>query len=228
MADEPTIVLAKRKIRWEPAQQEEPAPSLPDSEPPISEQPDIISKPVFVQTKSYNKHVGNGHKSTKVRNLLNSEKDSLHDFFYTKNGEIENDDCVAYKANHDWYDVGIFQITGYVSVLHTEVASGIIQLKNLVSYEQWMRIKYGETLWARYNFPLYVKTRAINATLISQGLPTVKANEVKKSSPDPIPYAKSIQKFEKDLSTLNQASPIIKPSLVPKFTAFRRKYAGAS
>ena len=259
MADEElTIVIAKRKIRWEPAAVIVPAPlsveEFQASLPEINTQPDIIVESngtqTFVQAKrTYKKRVGNGHKIDKVRDLLDGERDTIRKLFLIRDGQIEDDDCVGFKEHVKWEDIGIFQITGFVSVLHTDVAEGIITLKNLGAYETWMRTKYGETLWARYNLPLYVKTRAINASLISEGQPPVKAKKPKKFQGAPELGDEKITiltpvKVKADnplltevfndqgevigIQATNQEGIILKPiSLAPKFTPFRKKWAGA-
>jgi hypothetical protein len=226
MPDDLVIVVGKRKIRWEPALVEEPAPA-----PPIvlvDTQPDIIikgSSAVLVESKRAYKHrVGNGHKSEKTRDLYDHEKDIIReDLFSPKNGQIENDDCVAFReirlndlpaGTSSFKEIAIFQITGFVSVLHTRVAEGGLQVNDLVAYEAWMRNKYGETLWARYNLPLYVETRAINASLISQGQAPIK---VKANNPTVIPL----------VNTQGETVGIQGLSTTPKFTAFRKRFAGA-
>ena len=227
MAGELTIVVARRKIRWEPA-------PVPVSLPTIDAQSDFVieskidgAPTLHVQTKrSYKKRVGNGHKSVKVRNLIDTERFVLkHELFVPKNGQINDDDCVDFKQQRKWEDVGIFQITGFISVLHTDVASGLLQVDNLIAYEQWMRTKYGETLWARYNLQLYVKARSINASLISQGLPPVKAKKVK--ADDPMVAEVVNDQGETIGIQASQEGIIIKPSTTPKFTSFRKRFAGA-
>jgi hypothetical protein len=234
MADEITIIVAKRKIRWEPAVIEEPAPLPQTSVLDIDAQSDFVieskidgASTLYVQTKrAYKKRVGNGHKSVKVRNLIDTERYVLrNELFIPKNGQIEDDDCVDFKQLRKWDDVGIFQITGFISVLHTDVASGLLQVDNLIAYEQWMRTKYGGTLWARYNLQLYNKTRAINASLISQGLPPVTAKKVKADDPTTVQVVND--QGEIVGIQASQEGIIIKPSTIPKFTSFRKRYAGA-
>jgi hypothetical protein len=224
MPDDLIIVVGKRKVRWEPAV-EEPAPtpsleefqaSLPGPDP----KPDIIvtsevSQILVEGKRAYKKRTGNGHKSEKVRDLIDSERHLIRNYlFIPKNGQIEDDDCVVFKNNvSELNEIAIFQITGFISVLHTRVAEGGLQVNDLVAYESWMRTKYGETLWARYNLPLYVKTRAINATLISQGQTPVKAKEAQSM------HDVALEAIE-ELST-------VKPSTTPKFTSFRKRFAGA-
>ena len=233
MTNDFTLVVTKRKILWEPA------PVVESVSPPpvtlnIDPQPDFIVetdgyKMTLVQTKRAYKHrVGNGHKSVKVRDLYDDERNLIrNDLFIPKNGQISDDDCVAYKNNfpHVWGEIGIFQITGYVSVLHTQVAEGSLMVNNLIDYEFWMRTKYGGTLWARYNLPLYVKTRAINASLISKGQSPVKASFLSKKvkaekAPDPTTAPV--------VNTQGEVVGVQGISTTPKFTSFRKKYAGAS
>lgn len=201
-----TIVTAKRKINWEPAI-EEPAPLPPPPVKPPSPVQTVTTakKTVAFQTETkvprqYKKRVGNGHKKVKVRDLYDNERDIMrYKLFLPKNGQISDDDCVTFKAQHLPAEVAIFQVTGFISVLHTEVAEGKTQVDDLVAYENWMRVKYGGTLWLRYNLPRYVKVRSLNMDLVAQGKqPTLK---VEKEKPAQI-------------------------SLTPKFTAFAKKRYG--
>jgi hypothetical protein len=200
--EELTVISGKRKILWDPEPEPQPAPPPPPKPIQLVTKPKQ-EEPLAVQPKrTYKQRIGNGHKSTKVRDLYDPERDSMrHNLFLPKNGQISDDDCVDFKPQLA-SEVGIFQITGFISVLHTEVAEGRTQVKDLVAYENWMRTKYGGTLWARYNNPLYVDARKKNNNLIAQGL-------------------KPVHKVTKDQA--------IQVSLTPKFTVFgsRKKYAGA-
>ena len=133
--------------------------------------------PVAWQPRAYKKREGNGHKKLKVRDLLGPEKDSIRSFFLFKNGMIGNDDCVGFKLQMV-AEVAIFQITGFVSYLHCQVAEGIITLQDLIKYEGWMRAKYHDTLWARYNYKIYMDIRTQNQALIAAGqAPTAKVSK---------------------------------------------------
>lgn len=202
-----TIVTSKRKILWEPEAEE--APVLPPPQSEIEVPIQTVTTPtqtIAVQPngkRAYKARSGNGHKSTKIRDLYDTERDSMRfKLFLPKNGQISDDDCVAFRSSSLPSEVSIFQVTGFISVLHTEVAEGRTQVNDLPTYETWMRLKYGGTLWARYNHPLYVKVRGQNLDLIAQGLPPT-------------------LKVQKDKA--------IQISLTPKFTAplFKKKYAGA-
>jgi hypothetical protein len=73
--------------------------------------------------------VGNGHKKEKVRNLFNHERDYLRSAFLLRGGMLNEDDCLGLKANMA-AEVAIFQITGFISYLHREVAQGKIHLND--------------------------------------------------------------------------------------------------
>lgn len=177
-------LVGKRKVLWDPTEQineEGPvsnqAPLAPPEIPiPVSPPiqtivPDVQGKAVVIEpktTRAYKQREGNGHKAQKVRNLINPERDRMREFFISHNGEINDDDCVKNKTFFVASDITIFQVTGFISVLHNDVAEGQIQLKDLPSYEAWMRTKYGG-LWARYNNPMYVTVRNANKAMVAMG-----------------------------------------------------------
>ena len=84
---------------------------------------------------------GNGHKSLKVREMTDSEKRVLKSRFMHKNGEFKLDDIVRFKntAALDLSGLSVFQLTGFVSSLHREVACGRIKLENPESYARWIK-----------------------------------------------------------------------------------------
>jgi hypothetical protein len=102
----------------------------------------------------------NGHKSEMVRKLNNEERNFFRQSFLRKNGEFEEDDCVALKAGVS-EDVAIFQVTGFISYLHRDVAQGRTTLPNLPAYLEWMHMKY-EGLWSQYNNPRFQDIRYQN------------------------------------------------------------------
>jgi hypothetical protein len=178
-------MLITRRILWTPTQPDptldptsiSDAISLVTSQTIPDPTPELVmtqSGLVAWQPRAYKKRTGNGHKSLKVRDLLNPEKDSIREFFLFKNGMIGNDDCTSFKLQMV-AEVAIFQITGFVSYLHCKVAEGLLTLQNLIIYEAWMRTKYHDSLWARYNYAVYVKVRTQNQELIAAGqAPTAK------------------------------------------------------
>lgn len=88
---------------------------------------------------------GNGHKAEKRRHMLEKEQSGLRSRFLRLNGQFKEDDCVRFKqtyASDSINEVGIFQITGYVSYLHREVACGRIKVGDIRAYKSWMHEKY--------------------------------------------------------------------------------------
>jgi hypothetical protein len=152
-----------RKINFHPSQQiivpEAPAPVSP---PPVTT---IIqtspTQATIIQVRTRN---GNGHTKDKCREITDSERAWLKNKFLCKNGQIEYDDCVTFKSQMVSDTIAIFQITGYVSVLHRYVALGRLELQNLEAYVTWMRDKYkdqqGRSIWTQYNNARFVTIRA--------------------------------------------------------------------
>lgn len=102
---------------------------------------------------------GNGHKSDMKRKLLNHEKDKIRAFFISNDGIIEEDACVKFREEALDPIVAIFQVTGFVSYLHREIASGkdIVRQIDMVKYMAWM--KKQKALWAQYNSAKYAGYR---------------------------------------------------------------------
>lgn len=100
---------------------------------------------------------GNGHKSEKKRDLTDTEKDSIRAEFVAQNGTADDDHWVEFKKGMD-DEVAIFQVTGFVSYLHREVARGNIILGNQSAYLTWLKGQY--KLWAQYQSPKYSSYRA--------------------------------------------------------------------
>jgi hypothetical protein len=231
MSEDLAVINTKRKILWEP----------PPVEVPISPNPspDVVATvseeiKVFVESKRKYKRVGNGHKSEKTRDLFDFERDLIrNDLFLPKNGMIEVDDCVAFRierihdpaGNSTFNAIAIFQVTGYVSVLHTYVAEGRLMLKDICAYEEWMCTKYGK-LWARYNHPLYVTARMANKKAVAQGQePTAKAGHFAQHTKD-LTYEPPLAGVPEE--TANEiASSVATVNLTPTFVAFKKRHAEA-
>jgi len=96
------------------------------------------------------KRTGNGHKSDMKRKLNDQEKDLIREEFITLNGQIHEDACVeVHKKLPVPTDIGIFQVTGFVSYLHFQVAARKIIVRDLQAYETFLQAKYAK-LWAQY------------------------------------------------------------------------------
>jgi len=87
---------------------------------------------------------GNGHKSEKVNALEEWEKDLIRNEFIKLNGEILRDTCLDIKKKLN-KDTAIFQVTGFVSLLHKYVLKGEINLPCLDRYYNFQYLKkHGE------------------------------------------------------------------------------------
>ena len=105
---------------------------------------------------------GNGHKKEKVRDLLGGEKDAIRAWYNGRNGEIAWDSCVGFRKdsieNGDFDKVvAIAQVTGFVSYLHSEVASGKTRMKDMPSYLEFLKGRH--EFWAKYNSARYREMR---------------------------------------------------------------------
>lgn len=133
--------------------------------PPKGQDPPKVT--VTFETQS--KRNGNGHKSEKHRSLTDAEKVSITKLFIVRDGRISNEDLVSFKNRHDSFDdISIFQITGWVSVLHRFVAAGKLALKDLTSYEKWRDEKY-PGLKTYYDLPEVREVRKFNLHEINYG-----------------------------------------------------------
>lgn len=168
----PESILQEIADRMRPA----PVPVLPrtlDEELPSVEAAEACMTPPTLP-EGRKKRVGNGHKSTKVRPLSPEEKDGIREFFMGKDGCTEDDDAVRYRKERCPEEISPFQISGFLSYLHAEVADGRTALKNLGAYEEWMRGKYDgvhKEMWARYSSPRFVECRMKNEEARRLGLP---------------------------------------------------------
>ena len=154
-----------------------------------------IPEPVDSQKITRNR-IGNGHKKSMTRRLTGQERDGLRAFFLSKNGMLEDDDCVQYRSLSMDHVVGIFQVTGFISYLHREVAEGRTVVKDLTTYEEWMRTKYGQ-LWAQYNSPRFVDVRNQNKIARAKGNPATA-----RVSPQQAPLTPAFTHFPKRKQTI--------------------------
>jgi hypothetical protein len=113
-----------------------------------------LSTPAVAKPRS-----GNGHKKEKIRSLLDSEKDHIRTQFSLVNGQIADDACVGIKGNPQiGAEISIFQVTGFVTYLHKQVAMGKLILNDINKYLEFLQGH--RDLWARYNSPKYQAMRA--------------------------------------------------------------------
>ena len=150
-----------RKVNWNPLNQivkPEPSPPVSPSQP--------LTHNTFEQPQKVRN--GNGHHSEMVRKLNEGERAQLKNKFLSKNGQIANDDCVIFKGQMISDCIAIFQITGYISVLHRYVAMGRLKLRDLNAYKEWMHAKY-KGLWNQYTSERFSKVRAANMRSLYKG-----------------------------------------------------------
>ena len=102
---------------------------------------------------------GNGHAKMKVRDLRDSERDIISDFFMQKNGQIEDKDCVDFRKASLDSEVAIFQVTGFVSYLHNQIAMGKFEVGDMNAY--LVHIQNHRNLWKTYDSPKYRAMRAV-------------------------------------------------------------------
>ena len=170
-----------RKIRWTPNVE-----VTVNKSPPSSKEPSSVK--VYIEAKTYQPRNGNGHKKVMTRKMTDTERNSLRTKFLQKNGQFKEDDCVRFKQTYvsdSMNEVGIFQVTGFVSYLHREVACGRIQVHDPKAYLDWMKEKYAG-LENFYHNPNVAQVRAQNHRLIEQGkTPNVriKMEWIKSSNP---------------------------------------------
>jgi len=99
-------------------------------------------KPVITRNRS-----GNGHKKAKTRKLYDWEKNIIRFEFIKLNGQIHEDACLEIK-NRLGKEVSIFQVTGFVTLLHKYVSLGKLSLPDMTSYV--IHLKQKHKLWAQY------------------------------------------------------------------------------
>jgi hypothetical protein len=131
-------------------------------------QPKVLPASVELTPKRTRNRVGNGHKKQMVRSLLPQEKDFFRANFLAANGMLEEKDCTVLKEKVS-EEVAIFQVTGFISYLHRDVASGRTVLQDTRAYLEWMRIKYPHLL-IQYNSERFIHARHINEVGQRQGL----------------------------------------------------------
>jgi hypothetical protein len=122
------------------------------------------------------KRNGNGHKSAKVRDLLDGEKDHIRSCFQGCNGQIAEDKCVDMKQHTQiGTEISIFQVTGFVTYLHKEIAMGKSSVGDMDAYLKFLQGH--RSLWSTWNSPKYQAMRAAAAAA------TVAANAIPSSGP---------------------------------------------
>jgi len=123
--------------------------------PPSTENQSSTDSSTSTERKPRN---GNGHKSEKIRDLSDDERDILKSQFLSANGCFGYRECTQKLKPLMGLDIAIFQVTGFISYLHRAVASGEILLGDLAGYLQFLRDKYPD-LAKQYSSEKYTKIR---------------------------------------------------------------------
>ncbi len=104
---------------------------------------------------------GNGHATTWKRKLNDNEKNYIHGEFLKLNGEFEDakKSCTAMLPRMG-AEISVWQITGFVSYLHREIAANRSQVGDMDVYMKFL--KNHKKLWAQYNSSKYAALRKVN------------------------------------------------------------------
>jgi hypothetical protein len=126
---------------------------LGDTTEPVAVQEQLpLDEPDVPADKDKPARNGNGHLRLKKRELTDAERDTIRASFLKVNGEIDEDSCLPIKAECG-SEVTIFQVTGFVTYLHRQVAAGATKVRDIQSYESFL--KAHRNLWATYDSPKY-------------------------------------------------------------------------
>lgn len=158
----------------------------------------MTDKPAQTETASESKS-GNGHASRFTRKLVENERVTILAEFMKLNGCLSDDkkECTRIRDLCDAV-VTVWQVTGYVSVLHRYVATGQMVVKDMDRYIEWMRAKY-KGLWAQWN-------NTLNTWKRKQGSVTE-------------PVEKLLASYQATLKPSTEGV-VIRP---PKFAVFRKR-----
>jgi hypothetical protein len=128
----------------------------PPQPAPHTQQPTGSTTPV---TGTATQRNGNGHASGKKRQLNDPEKDNIKAEFMAINGEFEDakKSCTALLPQMGT-DITVWQVTGFVSYLHREIAANKLQVPDMDAYMRFL--ENHRRLWAQYNSQKYQNLRA--------------------------------------------------------------------
>jgi len=115
-----------------------------------------VSGPILIETRLDIPRNGNGHKSLKIRDLFDHEKDIIRAEFMNLNGQIKEDACLEIQKKLG-EEVAIFQVTGFVTYLHLQIAEGKLEVRDMMNY--LMFLQSHRNRWATYNSPKYRNKR---------------------------------------------------------------------
>lgn len=147
-------VILPMMAKGQQSQTKEVVPTIKEEPKQLKEHTNSLVPPV---------QSGNGHKVEKIKPLKEWEKDLIRNEFIKLNGEILRDTCLEIKKKLN-KDTAIFQVTGFVSLLHKYVLKGELKLPSLGHYHYFQHLKkYGEKEY-KNQFQSGKKTRVISIT----------------------------------------------------------------
>jgi len=158
--------------------------NTPAAEEPSEEEEEAATSAVTVNPSGNGStpRNGNGHKEAFKRKLNDPEKNFIRAEFMKLNGQFEDakKSCTAMLPNMG-VEITVWQITGFVSYLHREIAAGRFKVNDMPSYLSFL--ENHKKLWAQYNSPKYQKLRA-NPQPVAQTAtgPTLRAGTFKKKT----------------------------------------------
>ena len=122
------------------------APALEEPEPKLDGAHGLVPSAIAGKTTKdlVTPRSKNGHVAMKKRDLADAEKDMIRSKFMELDGQIYDDACLPIQKQMD-SAVTIFQVVGFVSFLHGQVARGLIRLRDAGAYETMLmqhRAKY--------------------------------------------------------------------------------------
>ena len=101
---------------------------------------------------------GNGHEAKKTRDLNDSEKDTIKSDFLALNGQfVDSKKSCQPILEKLGSDITIWQVVGFVSLLHRYIAMGGLQVPDLDAYKIFLEEHH--KLWAQYNSSKYQTAR---------------------------------------------------------------------
>jgi len=141
-----TPVLTRRKIIWD----DDPV----DIKPLKHAVARRIDAPELIVSKKYTAHVakkhsgvcindpdqssesGNGHRFTAKRPLTEVERGFIRNWWLKRGGIVTTNNVVEFLHTRLKDDVGIFQVSGYISVLHRALARGELKIADVQAYNK--------------------------------------------------------------------------------------------
>jgi len=138
----------RRRIVWDGQIAPEPEVTVAKptyQAPTVTTQPVLVSAPVQV-TAPVPKGSKNGHKVEFKRKLTADEAKGLRKWWISKNGCVGWDDAVDYRIAHLPPEITIFQVNGYLTILHKALAKGKETIADVAKYNEHRKARGQSTI----------------------------------------------------------------------------------